>query len=191
LVTPADRERARIRAVLDAVDETLRGAAAEHEPGHDEPEPTRSWGSTPDILKPRSCAAMNKWRREAEEFQRRCEEERERSKRQQEEHVRQMTQSDESWNAWLKAGIDAAMTEGHLLHDVLVQLIVELRRERRAEIQEAVGELRAEMNVKVSAEIDKMHNELVIKRTTIRPDAHVSEEVIDLPREFWKRRDVA
>jgi hypothetical protein len=67
-------------------------------------------------------------------------------------------QSDAEWNAWLSAGIEAALsTEGHVLRDTLVGLIVELRREWRDEIQTAVGELRAELlAVQRSAERGKI-----------------------------------
>jgi hypothetical protein len=170
-MTPADQERARIRAILDAVDDTLRAAALEHEPGHDEPEPERAWGSSPDILDPmqRSSEPMRRWRAEAEEAE---------AKRAQEKEMTTNelnAQRTRDWEQWADARIDAAIsaalkTKGHDLFDTLVGLVSELREEWRDEIATEVGLLRAEINVQRSAE---------------------SSKVIDLPPMQWKRHSAA
>jgi hypothetical protein len=155
-MTPADQERARIRAILDAVDDTLRGAAAEYEPGYDEPEPARPWGSTPDILdySQRSSEPMRRWRAEAEKAE---------AKRAQE---REMTtnelnaQRTRDWEAWADARIEAALnaalkTKGHDLFDTLVGLVSELRQQWRAELNAQIGQLRAELGLNDECAVDK------------------------------------
>jgi hypothetical protein len=122
--------------------------------------------------------AMNKWREEAAEQE-------ERLRRAQVERAEQerrimderKAQSDAGLNAWVGAKIAAAL-DGYGFNDVqtsaLGQIIGEIRQRIRDEITEQVGGLRAEFNMRQSAE---------------RQDR--KSEVLDLPREFWKRRDVA
>jgi hypothetical protein len=150
-----------------------------------------AWPSQPDPLdcRQRSSLPMQRWRAEQEETERRRQWERERLERQQEEHVRQMqAKSDESWNAWLNAAIEA---ERKFMFDVHAQVIAEERKRGRAEIATAVGELRAEMNVKVAAEVEKLRDEIIMKRTSITRDG-ATHEVIDLPAgSWWRKSDAA
>jgi hypothetical protein len=183
-MSPADQERARIRAVLDAVDETLRGAAAEHEPGYDEPEPARPWGSTPDILKPGSNAGMNKWRAEAEEFQRKREAHARQERRAMDERK---ARSDADWNNWADSKIAAAL-EAHAFNDrqrdILGMVIAEERKRERAELTKTLGEVVAELRQQLRDEIDAKVREL---RTELRDDG----KIVDLPKGSWRRSDAA
>jgi hypothetical protein len=136
-------------------------------------------------LKLADPGGVERWRAEAEETERRRQQERERSKLQQEEHVRQMTQADKSWNAWFDAKLTAALTtEGHDLFDALVGIIVEVRRERRAEIKKAIDKLRDEL-----AEYGRRGDETVkqLRQEIAVSKAHDDGSVIDLPKEAWKR----
>jgi hypothetical protein len=108
--TPEERAR-----ILEDARETLRRLNEEEEnrSASDADDAERPpWPSRPDILdhRQRSSEPMRRWRADAEEWERRVQRERERSKRQQEEHVRQMqAKSDDAWNAWADAKIDAAL----------------------------------------------------------------------------------
>jgi hypothetical protein len=99
-------------------------------------------------------------RREGEEWQRKCELERERRQQREAEIIRQQQQAAERETS--------AFSE--IQCDVLGAVIAEERKRQRAEIEEAIGSLRAEINVQRAAE-----------------KAHESDPVIDLPQGFWKR----
>jgi hypothetical protein len=175
------RHRREVAATLAQVDDMqaaaeIAAASAVDSAVEDEP---AAWPVRRDPLDPRnrSSAPLNRWRTEAEETERRRQQERERSKRQQEEHVRQMqAKSDDAWNEWLSAGIEAAIKRDWDLHrDVHAQVIAEERRRERKELAEAIDKLRAEFKTQLRE---------------LRAELQDDGKIIDLPKGSW-RRDVA
>jgi hypothetical protein len=76
------------------------------------------------------------------------------------------------------------------LHDLLVELIIELRRERRAEIQKAVGELRAEKAAESGA-IELLQRELKLLQhefICLREDFALARKLHDLHSEVEEAR---
>jgi hypothetical protein len=134
----------RTRELLEQLNEQRAAAEAKPEP---EPEP-EPWRSRTDILldpMSRSSAPMNRWRAEQEQFQREREAYAQQEQRKMDERK---AQSDAEWNVWFDAKLATALTtKGHDLFDAFVGIIVELRRERRAEIKKAIDELRAELDM--------------------------------------------
>jgi hypothetical protein len=166
-----------IRAAIAQVDDVQAAAAFEAASAVDsavEDEPA-AWPSRRDILdhRQRSSAPMNRWRAEAEETERRRQQDRERSKREQEEQVRQMTQADASWNAWLRAGIERALAEDwELKVQILGRVVSEERERERKEIKRAVDKLRVEFS-----------RQLRELRAELQDDG----KIIDLPKGSWQR----
>jgi hypothetical protein len=118
-----------------------------------------------------SSASMDRWRQEAAEQEARR---RRVNEEQEAEHMRQVQQRSEDLDQRLHNAIGTCLgTKGHILHDTLAGLVSEIHKRMAAEIQAAVGELRAEMNTLLAAQ--KQHD---------------GGDVIDLPQAFWKR-DVA
>jgi hypothetical protein len=180
----SDEERFRI---IDSARETLRRLDEEDrqrvlldqlaQRAVDRLDDAGSWSVRRSILDPVPSTAMDRWRAEAAEQDERRRRVREADAEHQRREMERRTMASEDWNAWLRAGVDAAREEQPFTDrqiDVLGMFIAEERERMRKEIQQAVGELRAEIAVQKSVEREAREG-----------------EIIDLPRELWKRRDVA
>jgi hypothetical protein len=173
-------------------------AGGDHAPDHAPDEPT--WPIRRDILdhRLRSSEPLERWKREQEELER---------ARQQETAARERRYAED-----LRQRQQAAEMTPEFLHNLLVDLVVELRRERHDEIESAVGslrtltaswfreiirdkvgerekadEIRKELREEIYRAVGELRDEIVMKRTTISPDGAVERDVIDLPRGWWKR----
>jgi hypothetical protein len=138
------------------------------------------WSRAIDPLA-RSNAGMDRWREQAAEQEQEQKFRREREARERQERqimTERKAQSDAEWNKWADAKIAAAIKAERAAieaeraaHDRnLTKELGKVVSKLRDEIREAVGELRAEINVKAAAE---------------------KSDVIDLPRGWWRRSDAA
>jgi hypothetical protein len=139
----------RYRILADARETLERLDAEKADRAERDAEP--AWPTRRDILDPsqRSSEPMRRWRAEQEEWSRKCEQE---TKHRHAEEQRIMTerkaQSDTEWNVWVTAIITRELAaHDRNLTKVLGQVVAKIRKQLRDEIQTAVGELRAELNM--------------------------------------------
>jgi hypothetical protein len=181
-MSPADRERARIRAVLDAVDDTLHPNRSHAEndlpPDEDEPEPLRPWGTRPNMhnaggalpLLPNTN--MNNWRADAEEWKRKQEHatERHHAEEQRIMHERK-AQSDAERNAWAERKINAAIDNA----------LAEYSRGLEKTLGQVVAEIRFQMKEQISGGIVAQREELANAIDKLRQEFLAVNKVIDVP----------
>ena len=148
---------ARARATIEQVDAQLAAVdAARNSPAQTWAEPESSspasmqhFGHVSVPLK--SSAPMNRWRAEAAEWERKCEQEREKMASETNE---QRTRDWERWaDARIDAAIDATLDE---LTKAIGQVVGEERKYFHAYIDEQIGLLRAELTVQRAHESGKV-----------------------------------
>jgi hypothetical protein len=178
-----------MRAATERVNDIERAAAFEAM-GDSAPESAPApWRSRTDILldpMTRSSAPMNRWRAQAEEWERKCKLERERRHA---EEKRIMTerkaQHDANWNRWIDRKIAHALDSfsfNGLQTEVLGAVIAEIRHQLRAEFAEQL------------AEYGRRGDECVtqLRQEIAAAKAHESGKILDLPSgSWWRKSDAA